>query len=219
MRISISGDSLFTPQILYISLLQLLKRKGEQMKQITIILLIMFGSLWAEEKTATFGGGCFWCIEAAFQPVKGVLSAESGYMGGEASTANYTAVSQGNSGHYEVVQVRYNTNIISYKELLDIFWRNIDPTDPLGQFADKGKQYESIIFYQDDLEKRIALASKKTLDDSRKFDKSIVTKIEQAKEFYPAEEYHQDYFKKNSLHYQLYKRGSGRAGYIEKTWK
>lgn len=189
------------------------------MTKISIIFLMLLASLWAEEKTATFGGGCFWCIEAAFQPVKGVLDAESGYMGGEASTANYTAVSQGNSGHYEVVQVRYDTEIISYKELLDIFWKNIDPTDPFGQFADKGKQYESIIFYQDNAEKELALRSKKALDDSGKFSKSIVTKIERAKEFFPAEEYHQDYFKKNSLHYQLYKRGSGRSGYIEKTWK
>lgn len=189
------------------------------MKKIFIICLILLGSLWAEEKRATFGGGCFWCIEAAFQPVKGVLSAESGYMGGESSTANYTDVSQGKSGHYEVVQVRYDSEIISYKELLDIFWKNIDPTDPSGQFADKGKQYESIIFYQNDTEKKYAEASKKALDDSGKFSQSIVTKIEPAKKFFPAEEYHQDYFKKNSLHYQLYKRGSGRAGYIKKTWK
>ena len=176
-------------------------------------------SLWAEEKTATFGGGCFWCMEAAFQPLKGVLSVESGYMGGTASTANYAAVSKGNSGHYEVVQVRYETEIISYKELLDVFWRNIDPTDPTGQFADKGKQYETIIFYQDDVEKELAKASKKALDESGKFSKGIVTKIEPAKAFFPAEEYHQDYFKKNSLHYQLYKRGSGRTGYLKKTWK
>lgn len=189
------------------------------MKKSLIIFLLLLSSLWAEEKTAVFGGGCFWCIEAAFQPVKGVLSAESGYMGGEASTANYTDVSKGNSGHYEVVQVRYDTKDISYKELLEIFWKNIDPTDPNGQFADKGKQYKSIIFYQNDTEKEYAQASKKALDDSGKFSRSIVTKIEPAKEFFPAEEYHQDYFKKNSLHYQLYKRGSGRAGYIEKTWK
>jgi methionine-S-sulfoxide reductase len=133
------------------------------MKKTLMTMLILLGTLCAEEKTATFGGGCFWCIEAAFQPVKGVLSAESGYMGGEASTANYTAVSEGDSGHYEVVQVRYDTKIISYKELLDIFWKNIDPTDPAGQFADKGKQYESIIFYQDTIEKEVALASKKNI--------------------------------------------------------
>jgi methionine-S-sulfoxide reductase len=189
------------------------------MKKIFIIFLIITGSLYAQERTAIFGGGCFWCIEAAFQPLKGVLSAVSGYMGGEASTANYTDVSKGNSGHYEVVQVRYDTKIISYKELLDIFWKNIDPTDPAGQFADKGKQYESIIYYQNNSEKVYALASKKALDDSGRFSSSIVTKIEAVKVFYPAEAYHQDYFKKNSLHYQLYKIGSGRAGYIEKTWK
>jgi methionine-S-sulfoxide reductase len=189
------------------------------MKKTLILMSILLGALWAEERAATFGGGCFWCMEAAFQPVKGVLSAESGYMGGEASTANYTDVSKGNSGHYEVVYVRYDSEVISYKELLEIFWKNIDPTDPVGQFADKGKQYESIIFYQNDTEKEYAEASKKALGDSGKFSRNIVTKIEPAKTFFRAEEYHQDYFKKNALHYQLYKRGSGRSGYIEKTWK
>ena len=113
--------------------------------------------------------------------------------------------------------MRYDSEVIRYKELLAIFWKNIDPTDPIGQFADKGKQYESIIFYQDDSEKELALRSKKALDDSGRFSRPIVTKIEPAKTFFPAEEYHQDYFKKNSLHYQLYKRGSGRAGFIEKN--
>ncbi len=189
------------------------------MKKISMIFLIFLASVWAEEKTAVFGGGCFWCIEAAFQPIEGVLSAESGYMGGEVSTANYTDVSKGKSGHYEVVQVHYDSEVISYKELLEIFWKNIDPTDPAGQFADKGKQYESIIFYQSEMERKYAYASKKALDDSGRFGKSIVTKIEPAKVFFPAEVYHQDYFKKNALHYQLYKRRSGRAEYIEKTWK
>lgn len=180
---------------------------------------MIIGSLWAEEKTAVFGGGCFWCIEAAFQPVKGVLSAESGYMGGEESTANYKSVSKGNSGHYEVVQVSYDSDIIAYIELLDIFWRNIDPTDSGGQFADRGKQYESVIFYRNNEEKESAVSAKRILNDSGKFEKNIVTKILPAKKFFPAEAYHQDYFKKNSLHYQLYKKGSGRKSYIENTWE
>jgi len=189
------------------------------MKKIISMFLLLTALLGAEEKVATFGGGCFWCMEAAFQPLKGVKSAESGYMGGEPSRANYTDVSHGNSGHYEVVQVKYDSDIISYKKLLDVFWKNIDPTDKQGQFADKGAQYRTVIFYHDTKEKEEAVLSKNTLDASAKFDGPVVTEIKPAKEFFRAEEYHQDYFKKNSLHYQLYKKGSGREDYINKTWK
>jgi len=187
-------------------------------KKIIYISLLM-STLGAEEKLATFGGGCFWCMEAAFQPLKGVESAESGHMVGKPSAANYKDVSRGNSGHYEVVQVKYDSEIISFKELLEIFWKNIDPTDQQGQFADKGAQYRTVIFYKDTKEKEEAILSKNRLDASGKFDSPIATKIKPVKEFFRAQEYHQDYFKKNALHYQLYKRGSGREDYINKTWK
>jgi peptide methionine sulfoxide reductase msrA/msrB len=128
-------------------------------------------------------------------------------------------VSRGNSGHYEVVRVHYDDAKISYNQLLDVFWKNIDPTDERGQFADKGKQYETVIFYTNREQKTLAKSSKKALEDSKKFSKKIATKIKAAKEFFKAENYHQDYFKKNALRYQLYKKGSGREDYIKKTWK
>lgn len=189
------------------------------MKKIIFMLVLFLSTVWGEEKTANFAGGCFWCMEAAFQPVKGVISAESGYMGGEANTANYKEVSEGRSGHYEVVQVRYESSKISYKELLDIFWRNVDPTDENGQFYDKGQQYKTVIFYQNRQEKDQAKVSKIQLNNSGRFSKPIATEIKPAKEFFKAEAYHQDYFRKNSLRYKMYKKGSGREKYLEKTWK
>jgi len=191
----------------------------EIMKNIVLLLILAISTLMAQEKTASFGGGCFWCMEAAFEPVKGVLSAESGYMGGEANTANYKEVSQGRSGHYEVVQVRYNPLVISYKDLLDIFWRNIDPVDEEGQFHDKGQQYQTVIFYQNRQEKALAQDSKKALNASGRFRKAVATQIKPAKEFFKAESYHQDYFKKNSLRYKMYKNASGREKYLENSWK
>ncbi len=188
------------------------------MNKIILVLLVTI-SLHGQEKIAVFGGGCFWCIEAAFQPLKGVLSAESGYMGADVSSANYEDVSKGTSGHFEVVQIKYDSTVISYEELLRVFWKNIDPTDSGGQFADRGAQYKTVIFYYDESQRRIAQASKERLDTSKIFSEDIVTQIKPASEFYPAEEYHQDYFKKNSLHYQMYKRGSGREAYIKKQSK
>ena len=188
------------------------------MKIILGFLLFMSISM-AQEQTATFGGGCFWCMEAAFQPLKGVSEVDSGYMGGDPLAANYQDVSRGNSGHYEVVRVHFDNEVISYEQLLEVFWKNIDPTDERGQFADKGKQYETVIFYGNQKQKVLAKSSKQALADSKKFDKKIATKIKPVKEFFKAESYHQDYFKKNALRYQLYKKGSGREAYINKTWK
>jgi methionine-S-sulfoxide reductase len=182
-------------------------------------LVLLMGVLIGQEQTATFGGGCFWCMEGAFQPLKGVSEVDSGYMGGDPLAANYKEVSKGDSGHYEVVRVHYNSDIIGYKQLLEVFWKNIDPTDSKGQFADKGKQYQTVIFYANRDQKTLAKASKKALEDSGKFKKKIATKIKPAQEFFKAENYHQDYFKKNALRYKLYKKGSGREDYIEKTWK
>ncbi len=188
------------------------------MKYFLGLLLVITVSM-AQEETATFGGGCFWCMEAAFQPLKGVKEVDSGYMGGNSWAANYEEVSSGNSGHYEVVQIHYDSDIITYQQLLDVFWKNIDPTDERGQFADKGKQYETVVFYTNPEQKILAQASKKALEKSGKFEKKIATKIKEAKAFFKAEEYHQDYFKKNAIRYQLYKKGSGREDYIKKTWK
>ncbi|HIC42761.1 MAG TPA: peptide-methionine (S)-S-oxide reductase MsrA [Sulfurimonas sp.] len=189
------------------------------MKKLTLILLLLLSNAFSQEKTASFAGGCFWCMEAAFEPVKGVISAESGYMGGEANTANYKEVSQGRSGHYEVVHVRYDNSIISYEELINIFWKNIDPVDAKGQFYDKGQQYKTVIFYQNRQEKAWAIKSKKALNDLGRFSKEIATQIKPAKEFFKAEAYHQDYFKKNSLRYKMYKNASGREKYLKKAWE
>jgi peptide methionine sulfoxide reductase msrA/msrB len=170
-------------------------------------------------RTAVFGGGCFWCMEPPFEALPGVVEVRAGYCGGEADDANYQAVSSGKTRHIESVEVVYDPEKISYGELLDTFWRYIDPTDPGGQFADRGDHYKTAIFYNDAEEKATAEASRKALADSGVFAQPIVTAIVPAKPFYPAEEYHQDYYKKNVLHYQAYKVGSGRAGFLERTWQ
>ena len=169
-------------------------------------------------QTATFAGGCFWCTEAAFEPLGGVVSVTSGYTGGTKPNPTYEEVSSGTTGHAESVQIVYDPSTISYEQLLDVFWRNIDPTTPNQQFADKGTQYRSAIFYHDEEQRRAAEASKQQLAKSGKFAAPIVTEITPASTFYPAEDYHQDYYKKNPLRYHLYKIGSGRAGYLKRVW-
>jgi len=169
-------------------------------------------------KVATFAGGCFWCIEPAYQESNGVIKAITGYAGGKSDTADYKTVSSGNTKHREAVQVTYNPDKISYKELLDIFWRQIDPTDSGGQFTDRGFQYTTAIFYHDEEQKKMAEKSKSDLEDSQKFDKPIATEIIKFTTFFPAEEYHQDYYKKASQHYKRYKKGSGREDFIEENW-
>jgi peptide methionine sulfoxide reductase msrA/msrB len=168
---------------------------------------------------ATFAGGCFWCIESAFDELEGVKEAVSGYTGGKTTNPTYTEVCSGKTGHYEAVQVTFDSNKITYKELVDIFWQQIDPTDPTGQFADKGSQYKTAIFYRNEEQKRIAEESKKALEKSGKFDKPIVTEIKEASEFYPAEDYHQDYYKTCPIKYQNYKIGSGRESFLKRVWK
>jgi peptide methionine sulfoxide reductase msrA/msrB len=169
-------------------------------------------------KMATFAGGCFWCSEADFEKADGVVEAVSGYTGGKAEDASYEKVSSGRSGHLECVQVTYDPAKISYDRLLDIFWRHVDPTDGGGQFADRGAQYRTAIFYHDEEQRRQAEASKKTLAESGRFRDPIVTEILPIAAFYPAEGYHQDYYKKNSLRYSLYRQGSGRDRFIAQTW-
>ncbi len=170
------------------------------------------------EEVATFAGGCFWCSEANFEAVKGVVEAVSGYTGGYVKNPTYQIVSLGSSGHYEAVQVFYNPEIISYSELIDIYWGHINPTDTFGQFADRGSQYRTAIFYHNEEQKIIAEESKKQLEESGKFDEPIATQILPLTIFYPAEEYHQDYYKKQSERYSTYQRLSGREQYIKETW-
>lgn len=167
---------------------------------------------------ATFAGGCFWCIEAPFDKLKGVKEAVSGYTGGEKENPTYREVSSGQTGHRESVQVTFDPEIISYKELLHVFWRQFDPTDAGGSFHDRGSQYTSAIFYHNEEQRIQAEASKKELEESGVFDKPIVTPILKASTFYKAENYHQDYYKKNSSHYKQYRQGSGRDRFIKKTW-
>lgn len=172
----------------------------------------------AEERTAVFGGGCFWCMEPPFEQLAGVIDVQAGYSGGSKDNATYNQVSTGRTAHYEAVEVRYDPAKISYAELVEVFWRQIDPTDAGGQFADRGSQYKTAIFYRNEEEKQVAQASKDSLQQSAIFDGPIQTEILAAQPFYPAEEYHQDYYKKNFAHYSAYKAGSGRKYFVEKVW-
>ncbi len=170
-------------------------------------------------EVATFAGGCFWCTEADFEKVNGVKAAVSGYTGGGETTPTYSSVSAGKTGHTEAVQVFFDPEVVTYDTLLSVFWRHINPTDPGGQFVDRGPQYRSEIFYHTDAQKEKALASKKELAASMVFDKPIVTPITRFETFYAAEPYHQDYYKKNPLRYKYYRNGSGRDRFLKKTWK
>ena len=169
-------------------------------------------------KEAYFAGGCFWCTEADFEKVNGVIDAISGYTGGHFANPTYEQVSEGGTGHVEAVKVIYDPAKVSYEQLLQYFWRHIDPTDAGGQFVDRGPQYRSVIFYSNEQEHRLAEASKKRLAASGRFDKPIVTEILPLEHFYPAEEYHQDYYKKNPIRYHYYRYRSGRDQYLKKVW-
>jgi len=168
--------------------------------------------------TACFAGGCFWCIEADFEKVAGVISAVSGYTGGHLPDPTYRQVSQGGTGHVEAVMVTYDPSRITYGELLEIFWRKVDPTDAGGQFVDRGDQYVSGIFYTDPLQQRLAKASRKQLAETGIFDKPVVTMIRPLEEFFVAEEYHQDYSRKNPIRYHFYRFRSGRDQFLKKAW-
>jgi peptide methionine sulfoxide reductase msrA/msrB len=168
--------------------------------------------------TAVFAGGCFWCTESDFEKVDGVIDAISGYTGGHVKNPSYNQVSAGGTGHLESVKVIYDPSKVSYEQLLDYFWRHVDPTDPGGQFVDRGSQYRSAIFYANETQKRLAEKSKQQLEASGKFNKPIVTEILPLGKFYPAEDYHQDYYKKNPIRYHYYRYGSGRDQFLKKTW-
>jgi peptide methionine sulfoxide reductase msrA/msrB len=178
------------------------------------------GSQQAHEnfRKATFAGGCFWCVEAAFDGIPGVLEATSGYTGGDSENPTYEEVSSGVSGHLEAVQVRFDPTKVTFGELLDVFWRQIDPSDEDGQFADRGSQYGTAIFYHDAEQRRVAEQSIQTLNALGLFQKKIATQLQPAGPFYPAEAYHQDYAQKNAGHYESYKKGSGRSGFVERVW-
>jgi len=169
-------------------------------------------------KTATFAGGCFWCVEADFEKVDGVVDAISGYAGGKKEDPTYEEVSAGGTGHAEAVQVVYDPEKVSYQELLDWFWRHVDPTDPGGQFVDRGSQYRTAIFYQDEEQKALAEASKKALETSGRFDKPIVTEILRLEKFYRAEDYHQDFYKTHQTRYHSYRLNSGRDQFLNRVW-
>lgn len=168
---------------------------------------------------AYFAGGCFWCVESDFEKHAGILEAISGYMGGKEENPTYEQVSAKQTGHYEAVKVLYDPSKTTYEDLLNIFWRSVNPTDAGGQFADRGPQYLTAIFYVDEKQKTLAEKSKQELDQSGKYDQPIVTPILKATPFYTAEEYHQDYYKKHPNKYKLYRFYSGRDSYLKKTWK
>lgn len=167
---------------------------------------------------ATFAGGCFWCMEPPFDALDGVISTTSGYTGGHTPNPTYEEVSAGKTGHAEAVQVVYDPKRISYDRLLDVFWRNIDPVTPNAQFCDHGTQYRSGIFYHDAEQRRLAEASKRALEASGRLKAPIVTEIVAAGTFYPAEDYHQDYYKKNSIRYKFYRASCGRDRRLAELW-
>jgi peptide methionine sulfoxide reductase msrA/msrB len=168
---------------------------------------------------ASFAGGCFWCMESAFEGVDGVLEAVSGYTGGHANHPTYEQVTSGTTGHYEAIQVTFDPDIITYENLLKVFFQQIDPTDSEGSFADRGNQYRSAIFYGDKAQKKAALKIIEQINNSKIFNTLVATKVLELKEFFEAEVYHQDYHKKNPIRYKFYRSGSGRDRFIKKTWQ
>lgn len=168
---------------------------------------------------ATFAGGCFWCMVTPFEELPGIHGIISGYMGGHVTDPTYEEVKKGTTGHLEVVQITFDPALFPYERLLELFWPQIDPTDAEGQFQDRGSQYRTAVFYHNEDQHAQALASKQVLEQSGRFDKPIVTEIREAETFYPAEEYHQDFHKKNPKHYKEDRAQSGRDEFIEQNWK
>lgn len=185
---------------------------------ISLILLLPLASFAAEKQaTAVFAGGCFWCMQEAFDKVPGVIKTEVGYTGGSVKHPSYQQVSSGKTGHVEAIQVTYNPAKLSYPELLTAFWHNVDPVDAGGQFCDRGVEYRSVIFYDSSQQQAAAEKSKTSLIKSGKF-KQIATEILPEKKFYAAETYHQNYYKKNPIRYKFYKYNCGRAKRLEQIW-
>lgn len=182
------------------------------------LFLVLPGQSWAKSEKATFAGGCFWCMEPPFEKLVGVSTVISGYMGGDVKNPSYKQVSSGSSGHLEVVQVTFDPEKVSYDDLLQVFWRQVNPTDAGGQFVDRGEQYGTAIFYHNEDQKKVAEASKAKLAASKRFKKPIVTPVRASKAFYAAEDYHQDYYKKSTIKYKYYRYRSGRDAYIDEVW-
>jgi len=172
----------------------------------------------AETRMAIFAGGCFWCMQEPFDQVKGVTKTVVGYTGGSKEDANYTAVSAHKTEHREAIELTYDPAQVSYAQLLDVFWHNINPTQADGQFHDIGLSYQAAIYYGNEEEKKLVEASKEKLGKSGRFDKPIATEILPTKSFYPAEDYHQKYYQKNPAAYEAYHIGSGRVSYLAKIW-
>jgi peptide-methionine (S)-S-oxide reductase len=191
------------------------------MKKIFIIILILFFtsniSSAKNIKEAYFAGGCFWCMEDAFEKIKGVEEVISGYSGGTSMNPTYKEVTYGNTGHFEVAEIIYDVDIVSYKEILNLYWKNIDPFDSAGQFCDKGLSYRSVAFYNDLNEKNEI--EKSIINIEKKFQgKKVVTFIKKFEKFYPAEEYHQNYYQENFVNYLLYKKACGRERTLKNIW-
>jgi peptide methionine sulfoxide reductase msrA/msrB len=185
---------------------------------LTLALCVLAVTAQAETKTAVFAGGCFWCMQPPFDQAKGVTQTIVGYTGGSKETANYNLVSAHKTQHREAIEVTYDPAKISYDQLLDIFWRNINPTQADGQFHDIGLSYQAAIYYGSEEEKKIAQVSKEKLGKSGRFDKPIVTEILPRKPFYPGEDYHQKYYLKNPAEFEAYHVGSGRVSYLDQIW-
>jgi len=191
---------------------------------IKLALLILASSLllpWAhaaKTETAILAGGCFWCIESDFEKLEGVVDVVSGYIGGHVDNPTYKEVSAGQSGHIEAATITYDTDKISYSEILDYFWRHIDPTNDQGQFCDFGPQYRPAIFYQDDNQYQLATASTQRIEETKPFKEPLKVELIKATKFYPAEDYHQDYYKKNSYRYKFYRYSCGRDARIKELW-
>lgn len=183
----------------------------------TTILLLLLALAQGKTATAVFAGGCFWCVEEAFDKVPGVLSTTSGYIGGRQANPTYEQVSAGGTGHAEAVEVKYDPTKVSYEQLLEVFWQNIDPTTKDRQFCDAGDQYRAAIFYVGADQKKLADASKQKIVSSKRF-KRVHVDVDAATHFYPAEEYHQDYYTKNPLRYKYYKFTCGREQTLERIW-
>jgi peptide-methionine (S)-S-oxide reductase len=172
----------------------------------------------AHTETAILAGGCFWCLEADFEKLDGVVDVVSGYTGGHVENPTYKQVSAGGTGHAESVEIKFDPKVVSYRKLLRVYWHSVDPTVKDRQFCDVGSQYRTAIFYHDERQKRLAEESKAEIERTKPFKAPIVTEIVKAGRFWPAEEYHQDYYKKNSLRYHFYREGCGRDARLEKLW-
>jgi len=181
-----------------------------------ILCALAAGPLAAAEAVATFAGGCFWCMEPPYDELEGVESTVSGFMGGDVQDPSYEQVVRGGTGHAEVVQVTYDPDVVSYETLLEVYWRNVDPFDGGGQFCDRGPSYRAEIFWHTEAQREAALESRAALDE--RFEKDIVVDITEAGDFWPAEDYHQNYYEKNPVRYKFYRWNCGRDGRLQEVW-